>query len=221
MDPREQIGDHTEALSTMLDGRQASIWTMMPGIVQSFKPAEMTCVVQIALKGQHTKKDGTIEQVTIANLVDCPILFPSGGGWTLTFYPQKDDECCVFFASRCIDAWWQSGGIQQQQEFRMHTLSDGFVLIGPRSKPNVISNIKEHAVQLRADDGMTYIEINQDQIVKIAAPGNIDLNGVIIDSDGNVTAPGDVLAGGDDGISLMDHVHGGVQSGSSDTGPPE
>lgn len=46
---------------------------------------------------------------------------------------------------------------------------------------------------------------------EIVAPGGIAITGT-------VTVQGDVIA---DGISLKDHVHGGVQRGGSDTGGPK
>src|ERR1017187_4563251 len=110
MDPREQIGDHTEALNTMLDGRQARIWTIVPGIIQSFNPAKMTASVKLALTFTQTKADGTQIQVQCPPLEDCPVSFPAGGGYIFTFPIAAGDECEVRFASRCIDAWWQSGG---------------------------------------------------------------------------------------------------------------
>src|SRR5260363_73502 len=51
------------------------------------------------------------EAVELPLLGDVPVFFPRGGGCTLTFPVQKGDECVVVFASRCIDGWWQSGGV--------------------------------------------------------------------------------------------------------------
>jgi hypothetical protein len=46
MDQRERSGDFTEALRTAMDGRQAKMWTALPGIIQSFNRGKMTAVVQ-------------------------------------------------------------------------------------------------------------------------------------------------------------------------------
>jgi phage baseplate assembly protein V len=57
----------------------------------------------------------------------------------------------------------------------------------------------------------------------ISAPGGLTANQVQIDSSGNITTPGKISAGGDvvaGSISLQQHVHPGVQSGSSNTGQP-
>ncbi|MCL9653139.1 hypothetical protein L2088_00345 [Pseudomonas protegens] len=93
-------------------------------------------------------------------LLDCPVQFPAGGGCTLTFPVAKGDECLVVFSSRCIDAWWQSGGIQVQAELRMHDMSDGFALLGFRSLPRMIPGISTSAVQLRSDHSSAFIEVN-------------------------------------------------------------
>ena len=42
----------------------------------------------------------------------------------------------------------------------MHDLSDGFAVVGFRSKPRVLSNVSTTAAQLRTDDGSTFVEIN-------------------------------------------------------------
>lgn len=185
MDQRERVGDYTEAFQAALDGRQMKTWTIMPGIIQSFDATKMTCEVQVALQGKQTKSDGTQEDITLPVLVDCPISYPRGGGFTLTFTPVKDDECLVFFASRCIDAWWQQGGVQPQQEFRMHDLSDGFVFVGISSKPNVIKNIKANAAQLRSDDGKCYLEVAAQDITAVG-PINIDLESPVVDTSDNL-----------------------------------
>lgn len=222
MDPREQINNYEEALRTMLDGRQATIWTALPGIIQSFDRVKQTCVVQIALQATQTKSDGTQQQVNFPLLLDCPVIFPSGGGFCLTLDLQQGDECLMLFSNRCIDAWWQSGGVQKQQEFRMHDLSDGFVLPGPHSQPNKISNIKANAAQLRSDDGMTYVEVNDSGIVKVVAPGGISLNGLIIDSSGNLTTSGSITAGsgGADAVGLQTHKHPTAGTGAPSAPTP-
>ncbi|MCT9017100.1 Gp138 family membrane-puncturing spike protein, partial [Cupriavidus gilardii] len=118
MDRRERIDDPEVALRAAFDGLRARIWTALPGIIHSFDADAMTCEVQPTIKIPVRKLDGTIESVALPLLVDCPVQFPSGGNCTLTFPVKPGDECLVVFASRCIDAWWQSGGVQEQAELR-------------------------------------------------------------------------------------------------------
>lgn len=158
---------------------RAGLWTALPGIIQSFSGGgdfPLTCAVQPAIKVLVRQQDGSIVSTPLPLLVDCPVQFPSGGNCTLTFPVAPGDECLVVFANRCIDAWWQSGGIQEQAEVRMHDLSDGFVLLGFRSKPRALANVSTTATQLRSENGATYIEMNPAlQKVKIVAPGGFDV----------------------------------------------
>lgn len=217
MDRRERDNDPETAVRAALEGWQASIETSVVGIVQSFDPVAQTCTVQPAIQARMRTPTGALSWVTLPLLVDVPVVFPSGGGYTLTFPIRTDDEALVVFSSRCIDSWWQSGAVGPQAELRMHDLSDGFALVGPRSQPRKLPAYSAATVQLRADDGSTYVELAAGQLVNVVAPGGINLNGVLIDAIGNVTTAADVVAGGK---SLKLHVHSGVTRGGASTDKP-
>jgi hypothetical protein len=147
----------------------------------------MTCTVQPAINGQVRDETGALTDVELPLLVDCPVQFPAGGGCTLTFPVKDGDECLVVFSSRCIDAWWQSGGIQVQPELRMHDLSDGFALLGFRSLPRVISGISTTAAQLRTDDGAAFVEVDAvSHAINITTTAPINVTST---ASANVTAP--------------------------------
>lgn len=167
MDLRERFEDPCEAMQAVQDGRQAQIQTAMPGIITGYDAAAQTCSVQPAIRGRVESPDGTVASVDLPLLVDVPVFFPSGGGFTLTFPIAAGDECLVVFASRCIDAWWQSGGVQEALSARMHDLSDAFALPGPRSQARRLAAVSTEHVQLRTDDGATYIEIQPGGKVRI------------------------------------------------------
>lgn len=162
MDKRERFNDPEEQQRIALEGLQVKIWTAIPGIVHAFRPGGPTgqiVDVQPSIKGRVMAPDGSTQSVNLPMLLDCPVGWQGGGGVTLTFPIKPGDECLVVFASRCIDAWWALGGIQEQAELRMHDLSDGFAFVGVRSKPRSFS-VSTDAAQLRTDDGQAYIEIN-------------------------------------------------------------
>lgn len=161
---QERTEDPAEALRLALLGWQSEMWTALPGILDSFDAAKMTAVVQPTIKGKWRSKGGAISDVQLPQCLDVPVIFPGGGGFTLTFPMAAGDEGLLVFASRCIDAWWQSGGVQNQAEIRMHNLSDGFFLPGVRSVPRALSNLSPNSVQLRADDGTAYVDIAAAQL---------------------------------------------------------
>lgn len=203
MDRRERSATLDTAILAALIGHQASVWTAMPGIVQEYNASKATCSVQPAIQGLLRDKDGFESWVKMPLLVDCPVVFPSGGGFSLTFPIAAGDECLVVFASRCIDAWWQSGGVQPQADLRMHDLSDGFVIVGPRSQANRISNPSTTDVVLRNAAGTTSVSIKSSGEVDITSPTRLSIN-----------APSVRI----NGLELVGHRHsGGTISGN--TGP--
>ena len=200
MDRRQRLDDQTTVMETLRRAAKSDLWTALPGIVQSFDAGKMTCSVQPAIQGAISDaKTSKVSTVNLPLLVDCPVCFPGFGGATLTFPVRAGDECLVVFAARCIDAWWQNGGVQPPMTYRMHDLSDGFVLPGGRSQPRILSGLSGSTAQLRSDDGATYVEVDPaGQKLNLVAPGGIYLNGIHWDV----------------------HHHGGVQSGSANTTGP-
>jgi hypothetical protein len=168
---QSQIGGEQQTAQAIADSVSTQMRVAMPGIIQSFDPDTVTCTVEVALRG--IVGDGSTE---LKPLVDVPVIFPRGGGCTLTFPVKEGDECLLIFADRCIDFWWQSGGVQETVDPRQHDLSDAFAIVGPQSQAQKISGISTSAAQLRSDDGSTYFELNPTtQKIKIVAPGGLDV----------------------------------------------
>lgn len=184
------IGDPNQLLNQAINARLAGVWTALPGIIQSFDPETLTCEVQPAIQGRQRDADGTIKQVNLPLLLDCPVVFPHAGACSLTFPIKVGDECLVVFACRGIDFWWQSGGVKPPPEPRMLDLSDGFVIPGVYSQPKKIENVSTEAVQLRSDDLQAFIEINPStHNIKAQTTANLDATvggNSTIDVTGNV-----------------------------------
>lgn len=160
MDRKERINDRFIAVKSAAEGVVPSIWTAMPGILQSFNAGAMTCEVQPAIQAKVFDKTGAGTFKTLPLCVDVPVQFLGGGGFSLTFPMASGDEGLIVFACRCIDAWWQNGGVQPQAEMRMHDLSDGFFIPGFRSQARKLSNISTTRPQFRSDDGLVSIELD-------------------------------------------------------------
>ncbi len=166
---RERANPFEEGIISATRGALASVWTALPGEIVSINRAAQTVVVQPTIQAQATDKKGTKFLINMPLLLDCPVQFPEGGGFLLTFPVEVGDECLVVFASRCIDAWWQNGGVQPQAELRMHDLSDGFAILGFRSQPNMTPNISATATELRNKAGTVKISMS-DAGIAITSP---------------------------------------------------
>lgn len=147
-------------MRTALDGLAARLWTALPCIVQSYDPAGPSISAQPTAQVSVQQSDGSTRLTTLPMLVDVPVIFPGGGGVSLTFPVQAGDECLVVFASRPIDTWWQNGGISAPGARRSHSLADGIAILGLRSRSNAPPAISTTEVQLRSDDGTTRVALD-------------------------------------------------------------
>lgn len=231
-----QVGSSEHMSSQLYNTIFSMLRVSLPGIVQSFDPETCTCTVQPAIAGQGV--DETL-------LMDVPVIFPRGGGCTITFPVKAGDECLVIFSDRCIDFWWQNGGVQEPVDPRQHDLSDAFALVGPQSQAQKISNISTSTLQMRTDDGAAYIELDPNsQAVNVVAPGGFNVTTPLATFSKAVTISGLLTwAGGmvgsivsgtaakitgaiqffgtltSNGKDISDqHTHSGVQKGSDNTG---
>jgi len=185
------VQDHDEMYRRMGENNAYDLRVASPGIIQSFDPVTQTATVQLAIR-EKMNIDGNISHEEIPSLLDVPVFMPRAGGYCLTMPVEKGDECLVIFGDNCMDAWWQSGGVQNQLEKRRHDLSDGYALIGIWSQPRVIPNYSENSAQLRNDAGTAIIEISGTTI-------NINTSGVV-----NIK-----------GRNFMNHTHTDPQGGST------
>lgn len=241
-------GDLSSVLSTERQIMKDQIRVAMPGIIQSFDPATVTATVQPALRSVQQNNDGTTSTQNYPVLVDVPVIFPRGGGCTLTFPVKPGDECLLIFADRCIDFWWQAGDVQETVDHRQHDLSDAFAIVGPQSQAHKISGISMSAAQLRTDDGAAFVEVAAGHDVTVQTPGKLTasaqggteitsptivLNGAVTingtlsqgmgTSGGGATMLGPITVTNDvtaGGVSVKTHTHNGVQPGSGNTGGP-
>jgi hypothetical protein len=228
----ERIEHPQEALLTALDNHQKDLWTSLPGIIQSFNAEAMTVVVQPTIQVRVTDRPTNKKTwVNMPLLLDVPIVIQRAGGMSVTLPIQVGNECFVCFSSRCIDGWWQLGGIQKQTEFRMHDLSDGFAFLGPTSQPHVIANYSTTTMQIRSDDGGLVMDFNpSNHNLTITTSGDIDTTSTNFSITGKLTVTGDTDIKGNvtttgtlknNGLLVgSTHTHGGVTPGSGTTGVP-
>lgn len=182
-DRREQLGgDPSSVFRLAFQGLQAEMWTALPGAVVAFnteeRPYRIASVQPLIKAGRRNVEEKKMEWFDMPLLLDCPVVFPGGGGYSLTFPLSAGDEGLIVISSRCIDGWWELGGSQPQLELRMHDLSDGFFIPGIESKPNVTPLISPTSVQLRSKDGLTMISMGPES-TEIVSPMPINITSTL------------------------------------------
>jgi GpV Apex motif len=138
-------------------------------------------------------------------LVNLPYMRMQGGANAVILDPQPGDIGIAVFASRDISTVIATKKQSNPATFRTYDFSDGLYVGG------VLNGVPTQYVQFTAS-GMTLVSPNQ-----------ITLQAPTVAVDGDLTVSGTTTGTGDGtfaGIDVQTHVHGGVQSGGSDTGPP-
>lgn len=184
----------------------------IPGVVIEVNYAAQTVSVQPTIR-EKIEINGTYQWVELPLLINVPFFVYSGGGYCITLPVSLGDECLVIFADSCIDAWWQSGGVQNQVERRRHDLSDGMAIIGFRSQVRTVPRYSDNSVQVRTEDGGTFIDLKPGQVTINA---NVQINGNVTTS-ANCTIADTLRVAG---INMNTHVHDGVKTGGGSTGGP-
>lgn len=141
----------------------------------------------------------TSDHVTMFGL---PAMRLQGGGNAIICDPVAGDVGLAIVSDRDISAVKKNAGaVSQPGSFRRHNLADS-IYIGVIIKAADIAQ----SVQFTAN-GITIADKNGNTIVMSSS--GINLNGVVIDSHGNITTPGGVMAGagGADSVTLQGHEH--------------
>lgn len=156
----------SDAARQTVNSRLVEVHTMLPGIIESFDPDTQTARVQPAIKRIFTEQG----PVPIPVCVDVPVEFPGGGDFFLTFPVKPGDECVLAFSERCIDRWHVMGGVQDPDEYRMHSYSDGVARVGLNSQPRKIPSFNPTDAEFRSRDGSVKVQLKPDGTIKNINP---------------------------------------------------
>lgn len=219
------------------------IRTSYPGKIVSFDPVKQVARVKVAreryvdnLEAMYVKEDSPI-------LVDVPVHFPQGGGYSLTFPIAEGDNCLVMFAERGYSHWLYkalmeigtfSSGVPKADFYRKFDVNDSFALVGYNPIPNAIPNFQAASVELRSADRSQRITLIPGGLIEVRTPSTVDVVAPTVNITGNVNITGDVTISGKldvqgiiksladviaKTISLFGHKHTSAAPGSPTSTP--
>ena len=144
--------DLADVLENTAEGISKDINCVKVGEIVDFNHTRQTVSVQTSIKQVvDVAPDGTRRLQDLPLMLECPMVFLSGGGSHLTIPPKKGDGCLVLFNDRDMDNWFIEGGRKAPNTYRRHDLSDGFALVGVRNLQTAIDDFLTDGVQLRFD----------------------------------------------------------------------
>ncbi len=148
-----------------------SLNACLPGIITSYDSTTRRATVQPALDTLTT--DGRrVEPPPIANV---PIVWPSGGGYTLVLPLRVGDPVLLVFSQRGLTKFKQSYGRSIPDEDSLFDLRDAIAIPGFGPPPsNPITSVSTTGITLQANDGASYITVEPDGI-RIKTTGRVSL----------------------------------------------
>lgn len=229
----------------MSDFDWKKVRTSYPGKIVSFDPATQVARVQVARERYVDNLEGLNIKQNSPILVDVPVHFPQGGGYSLTFPIAPNDNCLVMFAERGYSHWLYkammeigtfASGIPKSDFYRRYDVNDSFALVGFNPIPAAIPDFQAGSVELRnaaRTQRVTLIpgglmEVRTENIVDVVAPtinitGSVNITGDVtisgkLDVQGIIKSFTDVFA---KTISLFSHKHTSTAPGQPTTPPLE
>jgi hypothetical protein len=206
-------------------------------------PGQTTAVGTVDVQPLVRMNDGVGNTTDHGTIYKLPYFRLQAGTDGIVLNPKKGDIGLAVFADRDISAVKKNKKLSNPGSFRIFDKSDGLYLGGFLNKDLVqylaftddgiiIKDKNGNTFTLNADgidildcngneitmdsDGVEIVDTNDNDLVMDS--DGIKVNGVLFDRSQNVTNAANVTT--QSSVDLNGHVHSGVQSGSSDTGPP-
>jgi hypothetical protein len=198
-----------------------NLHTSIPGIIQSFDPVRQLANVQPAIRRIFISRESEESILTpspLPLLINVPVIFPRGGGFSLTFPVKSGDECLLVFCERSIDNWHQYGGVKDPIARRFHDLSDATAFVGLSSMPNKVPEYNGEDTELKSDDGSVVFTIRLDGTSTLKAISSVTIDSPETTITGNLTVDGNALMKSDLTVSASTILTSNITSNGMNIG---
>ena len=169
--PDTSYGSMPQALRFVLEQHVKTLNICMPAHIVSYDAAERRAVVlpalgMLASDGQH---------VSPLQIADVPVLFPSGGGFTLTLPLGSGDPVLLVFSQRGLTGFKRGHGSSAPDEDSLLDLRDAVAIPGFGPSPlQPITPVSTAGAVLQDHAGENYIALETDGI-SIKTTGRVTL----------------------------------------------
>ena len=156
-----QTATLTELIKQSFTEMMKDVATSIPGHILSFDPTTQLAQIQIGI----VRKDIKGKSFDPPPLIEVPVYF-AGGSFIVEHQIDANDEGIILFSQRCIDGWFDTGGIAENPILRLHDYSDAMFLPGLRSQVNKISSFANDGIRIRNADATHYIWLKNDGTIE-------------------------------------------------------
>ena len=180
--PESDKDTAAKAIEFVIEQRLKEVNTALPGIVQSFDASTRRAQVKAAIP-RMTRAGQVLERSTIHNV---PVVFPSAGGYTLSFPLVEGDAVLLVYAQQGI------GNFKTTHGRALPTPEGGFAQhdaiaipgFGPLTITPISGGVTPNLIgmTLQANDASRFININDTNITiggDVFVTGNLTVGGTI------------------------------------------
>lgn len=159
--------DANELLAGIPQAERGEINTMVMGEVVSYDPKRQKMTVQPRLSMMIGG-----EKVRAPELQEVPYSYPRAGGMVLHKPPKKGDEVMLIASQRSLDQSGEDGSDAENNQGRMHSLSDSIAMPAAYSKTKELSNLPADRMHFGSEDGKSGLQMKEDGTFDLVKGGD-------------------------------------------------
>lgn len=134
-----------ELLQRVLDARAAEILTAIPGVIVSYDSTKQAADILPVVRRALTDENDKIVHEDLPIVPNVPILFPSGGGYSVTWPLVKGDPVDLIVQTYAFAQWRQANEVSDPGDLRLHSLGNCMAIPGGRPNATLIPNTQAGA----------------------------------------------------------------------------
>lgn len=120
-----------EVIRDAIEARVRGIYTATVAKIVKVYPKDQTVDVELVmLEPMNVLNDKDIEHIEHPVIMDLPIAYPRGGGFSIFMPPQIGDHVLVIFTHESIAQWRETGAKSVPGDLRRHYLSHAVAYLG-------------------------------------------------------------------------------------------
>jgi hypothetical protein len=126
--------------------------TAIPGKVLAYDAATQTATVQPSVRVWRVDEEEELTATLPTSVSNCPVLFPAGGGVSITWPLVEGDVVTLLVADRSIDEWMATAGSDvEPRSVRRFAAADTLVLPGLRPSKDPLASASTDGLQIATD----------------------------------------------------------------------
>lgn len=156
-DPEKDYSNMTDALKFIFEQMLKNVYVSIPGIIDSYDPATKRAVVHPAIRLQKTD-DTTFMHKSVVNV---PVIWPSGGGFTLIAPLPNGEPVEILFSQRGITKF-KEVFTDCDPGIGLFDKEDAYIIAGFGALS--VTPATEDGMSMQSEDGTNFIFVENGKI---------------------------------------------------------